>query len=373
MRKLLVAALSVAFIPSAVSICGAENGPRLWVGAATSFVFDTNDPDRNGRSSFNRQSYANRKEERSFNVDLLQIGVEGSRGSASYRAKLDFGDLAKGLDDSLDDTFALQEAWIAYDMDAAGFAAGRFGTPIGYEAREPWANANVSRSWGWAVQPSNHDGLKAYTHLDDVDVMVGVVNSFSGTNGSPVGAPGNDLDDEKAVLASLGWAPRDEMQLLVAGIYTELLDTENTAMVTAIASGVLDATSLALSYALEAQWRRDDDSLAGAVAGQAGKDVSIWGFAGYVGTDLGATRLDLRLEWIDDGGILTDGFNGSFANDVELWEVTVTTSWELVAGLDLRLEYRHDEADQRVFANDGGGADKRNDVVQAQLVWYPQR
>ena len=52
-------------------------------------------------------------------------------------------------------------------------------------------------------------------------------------------------------------------------------------------------------------------------------------------------------------------------------DTTATFGWELVEGVDFRVEYRHDEANDPIFT-DNGGSKKSNDVIQAQLVWYPE-
>ena len=73
-----------------------EQGPSLYFGLATSYVYDFNRPDDLGRDSFNAKSYAGGAQDRSFNIDLLQIGVFGTRGRASYLAKIDLGDRSPG-------------------------------------------------------------------------------------------------------------------------------------------------------------------------------------------------------------------------------------------------------------------------------------
>jgi hypothetical protein len=53
-----------------------------------------------------------------------------------------------------------------------------------------------------------------------------------------------------------------------------------------------------------------------------------------------------------------------------VWDFTLTAAVALVEGVDLRVEYRHDEADKAVFG-DGGGLDDSMDLIQAQVVWHP--
>ncbi|MEE8311588.1 MAG: outer membrane beta-barrel protein [Candidatus Binatia bacterium] len=356
------------------TVAHAEDGPAFYLGLATSYVYDFNRPDNGGMGSFNSKSYAGGKQADAFNIDLLQLGIIGTRGRASYGAKIDLGDRARSLNDSGTNNIAVQEAWIRYDMDVLSLRAGRYGTPIGYEVREPWGNPNVSRSYGWDIQPANHDGFTLSGGAGAFEVMMGLANGFTANERPPVGGPvdpGNDIDDEKAVLGKVGFSGSDRLGLMVAGIYSELLDTEKRTMITAIVDGAVAAAGVDLRYALEAQWRQDRDSVAGLQAGQPGQDLQNWGVVGYLVTGLGCADLAVRLEWVDDGGILTGGFNNSFAKDVRLWEITTTFSWPLVAGVDLRLEYRHDQANDPIYAADSGRARYSDDVIQAQLVWHP--
>ncbi|MFP6609097.1 MAG: outer membrane beta-barrel protein, partial [Deltaproteobacteria bacterium] len=90
------------------------------------------------------------------------------------------------------------------------------------------------------------------------------------------------------------------------------------------------------------------------------------GVAIYTGTSVGSADLDLRFDFIDDEGITTGG------TDTEVWAVTATASWALSDGVDFRLEYRHDDADDAIFSDDSsGGTDDALDTVQVQLVWNP--
>src|SRR5262245_16031541 len=71
-----------------------NDGPNFTFGASTSFVYDFNDPDRNDPVGLNPASYANLEAaDEAFNIDLVQLGITGSRGNASYGATIDYGDL----------------------------------------------------------------------------------------------------------------------------------------------------------------------------------------------------------------------------------------------------------------------------------------
>ena len=327
-----------------VSFAAVASADEVSVGASVSYGMDLNDPARgSGNSSVYSGMNAN---DESFGVDPVQVGVSGSRGDVSYAAAINFGDLASAADDTdSGDSAQLSIANIAYDAGGVTVTAGRFGTPIGYEVLEPWGNAHVSRSYGWQAQPINHDGVTVSTAVGGADVTLGAVNNFTVADGS------NDADDEMGLIGAIGTSLGD-WSVNLSGIVTEESDTTDITMANLILSGELAGMPLTVAV----NYREND----------ATTKTEMNGVAIYTGTSVGSADLDLRLDFIDDEGITTGG------TDTEVWAVTATASWALSDGVDFRLEYRHDDADDAIFSDDSsGGTDDALDTVQAQLVWNP--
>jgi hypothetical protein len=358
-----------------------DEGPNFTFGASTSFVYDFNDPDQEDVDFFpgpvgplNFLSYANQEaRDESFNIDLVQLGINGARGNASYGAKIDYGDLTFYAGDDSDADIGLQTAFLSYDFGGAGITAGRFDTPIGYEVLEPWGNAHISRSYSWSLlQPVNHDGLFVSGNVDIVDAMLGVVNGFTVNESGNGGL--NELDDEKGIVGAVGLGFNEALNLYFSGIYTEDSDVVDRQLWNAILSGKIPMNGSGMRYAVEANWR-DDDQDEGALTAQG--EAKQWSVIGYLGADFGPTSLDLRGEYLDqdldpqDETVNSD-FNG------QTWSITATAGWYLTDGLQFRVEYRHDDADvdvdgdgADVFADDDNSEDSL-DTLQAQVVWYPE-
>jgi len=350
MRKLAGLLVALATIGGGPNLTAAQEneGPTFVFGASTSILWDINDPDDPG---FNAATYSSFEQDESFNIDLVQLGVSGSRGRASYGATLDFGDLAAAAGDSADGDVALQTAFLSYDFDGAGVTAGRFGTPIGYEVLEPWGNAHISRSWGWSAQPINHDGIHVHGQAGILEAMIGAVNGFTVAD-----TDGNDIDDEKGVIGSVAAAINDALGLYFAGIFTEEEDTTDTLMLNAIVSGSVPAGG-EMSYAIEGNWRQDDP--------EGAPTTEFWNVTGYLGMAFGAAGFAVRADYTDDEGIVVP------VAGTGLWGVTLTGSYALVDGVTVRLEYRHDDADEDVFG-DGSSLDDTLDTIQAQVIWTPE-
>jgi hypothetical protein len=327
----------------------AGSGPTFSFGASTSYLWDFNDPDTPGA---NRLTYSSLEQDESFNIDLVQLGVMGSRGNASYGATIDYGDLAIAAGDDADGDIGLQTAWLSYAFtDAISATAGRFGTPIGYEVLEPWGDPNVSRSWGWQAQPINHDGVKVQGTIGAATLMGGAVNSF--TVNDPAG---NDINDEIGFIASAGYAASDALSLYASGIFSEEgASADDRVMLNGIVSGQVPMGDGTFGYVAEGNWRQDD--LPG------GGDVDLWNLTFYVKTGFGPWSFNARGDYTDDDAIL-------FGTDTSLWSVTLTGGYALTDGVTVRLEYRHDDADEDVF-NDGNNTEDTDDTLQAQVLWTP--
>jgi hypothetical protein len=276
-------------------------------------------------------------------------------------ATIDFGDLAAFAGDSNDGDVALQTANLSYDFDGVAATAGRIATPIGYEVLEPWGNPHISRSRGWQAQPINHDGLTISGSADVVDLMVGVVNNFTVADTSGF----NDLDDNVGVIGSIGAGISDGFSIYASGIFTEDASslggtTTDIVMANLILSG--DLGDSGVNYAVEGNWRDNDSNAPG------GSSTEFLNFGAYVGADLGDRfGVDLRIDWTDDEGITTNGI------DTQIWSVTAPGSVELVAGVEFRVEFRHDEADDPIFAKESDlPGNESLDIVLAQLGWAPE-
>ena len=345
-------------------------GPNFTFGMSTSYVYDFQDPKIPSNNSLSYANFESRDE--SFNIDLVQVGINGSRGRASYGAKLDYGDLAQLAGDDSSGDIGLQTAYLSYDFGGAGITAGRFDTPIGYEVLEPWGNANISRSFSWTfLQPINHDGAFVSGNAGIFDGMLGIANGFT------VNDPqGNDIDDEKAIIGAFGAAFSDALNLYASGIYTETADIVDTQVYNAIISGKVPLQGSGFRYALEGNIRLDSNDEGSHANPQVlpEGDGTQWSLVAYLGADFGPTSLDVRGEYLDQDQDNAAAIPSSGA-DGKVYSGTVTAGWYLTDGLQFRVEYRHDEAD---FNNsfhpftDGNNPNDANDIVQAQVLWYPE-
>ncbi len=339
-----------------------EGGPTFTFGAATSFVFDVDQPDHQVTHE-NPKTYANGQSEESFNIDLVQLGVSGSRGRVSYGAKVDYGDWADAVADNLDDEIALQEMYLAIDAGFGVISAGRMPTPIGYEVVEPWANANISRSRGWFYQPISHDGLAIAGEVGKFNLMAAVVNGMRVSDDDI-----NNPDDEYGVIASFG-VPVGGANLRVSAIYSDEKDEVRFLELNGVVSGTFERWR----YGLEGTWL--DGNGHGTVA-PVPPDISVGDVTGYGGATFGNWSGDLRLSYTHQKGT-----NPAYADHHQegIVSFTATGGYEIVEGVVLRAEYRIDSSNGDIFDDHNsllgaGGPVGQTDlihVVQVQLLWTP--
>jgi hypothetical protein len=77
---------------------------------------------------------------------------------------------------------------------------------------------------------------------------------------------------------------------------------------------------------------------------------------------MAALRTAIRLEYFRDA----DGVRTGFGSDLGVYGATATLQYKIWRGLVGRLEYRHDQADGRVFS---AGTNKSQDTVSVSLYY----
>jgi hypothetical protein len=103
--------------------------------------------------------------------------------------------------------------------------------------------------------------------------------------------------------------------------------------------------NLTLGANVDYAWEYEEGFLT-AINTRENHDAYWWGYAGYVAYDwTDKLRTALRGEFFTD----PTGARTGAGQKVSLWEVTSTVQYKIWKGLVGRLEYRHDQADEKVF------------------------
>ena len=289
-----------------------------------------------------------------FNLDVVQVTIakpqDESEWAAGYQVSLLFGPDATGWNPSANSTgdsdFSIQQAYIALRTPVGNgidWKVGVFNTIVGYESFDAGSNPNYTRSWGWAVEPTEHTGvLGSYKFNDEFSVSAGVANTLvAGINSR------NTYDNNnawhKTVMGSATFsAPSDWGWLAGSAFYA--------GMVYGFAGGTEgDATQAGnqVNYyagaTLNSPWQNvtfgaafDYVQNAGGGEGLGGAHVNenIWGLYNTIkATD----KLSFNTRGEFWGVDVKDGVG--YGNGVSLTE---TVEYDLWANVVSRLEFRYD-------------------------------
>jgi hypothetical protein len=295
-----------------------------------------------------------------FNLNVVKLSLEKamdeSEWASGYKVDLLFGPDAVAYNPSVNgdqnESFAIKQAYVALRTplgNGIDWKFGVFDTIIGYESFDSVNNPNFTRSWGWAVEPTQHTGLLGTYRINDtISVSAGLANTLSAginnRNGELVN--GNNEQGEsylrKAWMASVSvTAPDSAGALAGSTLYAGAVggfagsfdpgpggdsDVEDQVNYYAGATIATPVTGLKLGVAFD---------YVTSIAGADGDDVWVGGIYGsYQATE--KMSLHLRGEY---------GNFESSGGDTDFWELTGTLQYNLWNNVVSRLEMRYDKFD----------------------------
>ena len=252
--------------------------------------------------------------------------------------------------------------------------AGKFATLHGAEVIESMNDWNFSRSYlfGFAI-PFTHTGVRAtYPWTKWLSTTVGFNNGWDIVNDNNFG---KTLETEVTI------TPNDKMSLTT----NYMVGPEQTTSATQPATAGLGSNShmrhlidVVASYQpidplqLKANFDYGFEQK-GVGIGENASWIGLAGYARYALTDRWA--LASRVEWFHDAdGVRTAfrpsgaGLNGISGFDLNLWEMTFTNEFKINKHLTSRLEYRHDQANEKIFRNEDKGNRPYQDTVALEFI-----
>jgi hypothetical protein len=130
-----------------------------------------------------------------FNLDVVKLVIakpeDQTEWASGYEVDLLFGPDAAGYNNSVSSNtgsqngqseVAIQQAFVTLRTPVGSgidWKIGVWNTVIGYESFDAGSNPNYTRSWGWAVEPTEHTGILAsYNITSALAVSAGVANTL---------------------------------------------------------------------------------------------------------------------------------------------------------------------------------------------------
>jgi hypothetical protein len=322
--------------------------------------------DLDGGYTFNMAEFSIKKdpsEARPFGFGLVVTGGEDARKNH-----------ALGIFRGDDDVFPfrdtppidLQEAYGSYRFPLGSglvLKAGKFTTLLGYEVIESPNNLNFSRSflYGLAIPLTHVGALLSYNFGKVVTVVAGPVVGWDAAR---------DNNSAMSVMGQIAVGPIPDLVVGLNWITGPEQAGNNSHMRT-----VLDWTmtytgvkGVTLGANVDYGWEEEEPLLVG--AGLSDTTATWWGIAGYAAYDwTDKFRTAVRGEYFRDSDSVRTAAREPGLR-TSLWEVTATAQYNIWKGLFGRIEYRHDQANERVFKVTSAGPTRRSQDTLSLSLYY---
>lgn len=317
-----------------------------------------------------------------FNLNVLQLTVskalDESEWAAGYRADLWFGPDANTLNTSsfgiTAQDIAIRQAYVALRTPVGNgidWKIGVFDTILGYETLESGNNPNMTRSYGFTLEPTTQTGLLGtYRFTESIAVSGGVVDTVGPTINARSNPP--KAESYKAYTGSVALtAPSDWGWLAGSSLYSGILvgwdtfsvGTRNNYYVGATVN--TPVTGLKAGVSFDYVHMRSGTSTFSVIspifnAGGANVDNQYaWAlYLSYQATE--KLSLHGRAETIREQGDVA-------GSDNEAYALTGTVQYNLWENVISRAEIRWDHGDQDSYGNP---PDQKNAVMVAANIIY---
>lgn len=357
MGAILLAVGSVAYAgPLADATADTLWGIQLGGYLDASYTYDFNDPDDGANAIYGR-AFAN--DDNEIQLDAFQLYVDKlpkDAGEVGFRFDILAGEDAEAIGDlwGSDDDISIYQAFISYIAPIGNgltIDIGRFAASAGYETIESPSNDQFTRSFLFTLaQPYTTSGVRlTYPINDQWEVTGGLTQGWDVVD---------DNNEAWTFNGAIRWMPMESVYIQEAVYYGPERDDNNS--------------DYRLLNDVVATWEVNESWKVGANFDYANEedvvgnhDGSLYGFGGYVRYNVNeAMYLAVRGEYIDDDDGLATG-----TVDNKLWEITATLGYTVTEGLLTRLEYRHDNADEDIFADEGAKVDDQQDTISLEVIY----
>jgi hypothetical protein len=319
-----------------------------------------------------------------FNLNVVQLTVskalDESEWAAGYRADLWFGPDANTLGTTSTgisaSDLAIRQAYIALRTPVGNgidWKIGVFDTILGYETLESGNNPNMTRSYGFTLEPTTQTGMLAtYRFTESIAVTGGIADTVGPTINDRANPP--KAESFKAYTGSVALtAPSDWGWLAGSSLYSGFLcgfdstaggaQTRDNYYVGATVNTPVTGLKAGMSFDYVHMWGTATTS-GGVISPVFGAvnvtDQYAWGlYASYQATE--KMSLHARAETIRNQGDVA-------GSDNEAYAITGTVQYNLWENVISRAELRWDHGDQPSYGTPGNL--QRNAVMVAANLIY---
>jgi hypothetical protein len=306
-----------------------------------------------------------------FNLNVIQLNLEKALDEAEYasgfKISMLFGPDAVGYNTSFNGTsgsdFAIKQAYVnlRYPIgNGLEVKLGVFDTIIGYEVFEAGNNPNFTRSWGYALEPTEHTGaLWSYRFSDLISANLGIADtSYGGINARRSLSSGNNYPNDyqnftsKTIMGSVALTAPDSMGFLKGStLYAGFVDgwgagygnggsTANSNGQTTMniyAGAVINTPVAGLTAGIAYDYLHGNGQFYDTTGTDLGSTPTVNNF-GFYASYKATEKLSLHGRY-EYGWWNSDGSTGCY------YGLTGTIQYDLFANVISRLEVRYEVAD----------------------------
>ncbi|MFM2082966.1 MAG: hypothetical protein RL380_1657 [Verrucomicrobiota bacterium] len=308
-----------------------------------------------------------------FNLDAIKIAIgkplDESEWASGYNVEIVNG--KDGISYNSFGGFGIKQAYVALRTpigNGIDWKIGVFDTIIGYEVFDAGGNANYTRSYGYTIEPTTHEGILAsYKFADWISAQAGVANTTGYNaiaNRSLQGESHKTFMGSVALTAPQSWGVLAGSQLY-GGVITGTAAISATQTVNYYAGVVANTGVKGLKVGASYDYAGNDSRAAGTSGGAV---AEAWANAAAVYASFQATEklsLHARAEyaWADQGAASPVG-----AGVYSVYGVTGTIQYDLWKNVLSRLEVRWDHSKDRTYGS-VTDLDKDNVLVAANVIY----
>jgi hypothetical protein len=305
-----------------------------------------------------------------FELGMASIRADHSFGKVAATVDLGFGRRAEEYsynDAGHPSLFAVKQLFVTYQASSkVKFTFGKWGTHVGYEVLDAFANRNYSMDYMFSFGPFFHTGIKAdFTLSPTTAFMIGVANptDFSTTTAST-----------KVLIAQFSTGSKD-------GKFKAFLNYQGYA-------GVNKDTAIYPAYYLFKSMNQFDLVINGTISSKFGvgfnatvqsvnstildKTSSWWGTAAYLNYDPTAKfGLTLRGEYFSDkDGIKINPIDYTQTPGLNVFDLTLSGLFKVDGNLTIIPEIRMDSGSKNFFLKSDGAFTKGTASTLLAVVYH---
>jgi hypothetical protein len=281
----------------------------------------------------------------SFELGMASIRADHSFGKVSATVDLGFGRRAEEFsynDGSHPSLFAVKQLYASFQVTSAlKFTLGKWGTHIGYEVLDAFANRNYSMDYMFSFGPFFHTGLKADITLSPTTaLMIGVAKptDFSTTESST-----------KVFIAQFSTGTKDGKLKAFLNYQGYGGVSDSTAAYSGYLFKSMNQFDLVINGTITSRFGIGLNGTVQSVKNAMDESGSWWGAAAYLNFDPTSTfGLTLRGEYFSDKHNIKIADVDGIGSGLNVFDLTLSALFK-VGNLTIIPELRLDDASKNFF------------------------